>query len=319
LFSIRSEKKRIALLESRLRAISERSDLLDEARGIGLWEAIMPGADPAHPDAKWTWSAEFRRLCGYRTEAEYPNVMQSWSDRLHPDDAPRVFAAFGGHLGDKTSKTRYDTTYRLKMPDGSYRWFRATGGCRYVPDGSTARACGPLSDIHAQMVAEAALKDEAARTSAVIDALGAAVKALAEGNLTARIEDTAAETFAGLIANFNASMAHLQETTASIAANAQGVHSTAEDVTEAAGNLSQWTEEQSATLEETAASLDEITATVRKAAVDRPIPLKRAKGRGAATPITGGGRPPHAVSGPSLAAVSGKDPTSAHDENWSEV
>ena len=279
----------------------------------------MPGADPAHPDAKWTWSAEFRRLCGYRTEAEYPNVMQSWSDRLHPDDAPRVFAAFGGHLGDKTSKTRYDTTYRLKMPDGSYRWFRATGGCRYAPDGSTARACGSLSDIHAQMVAEAALKDEAARTSAVIDALGAAVKALAEGNLTARIEDTVAETFAGLIANFNASMAHLQETMASIAANAQGVHSTAEDVTEAAGNLSQWTEEQSATLEETAASLDEITATVRKAAVDRPIPLKRAKGRGAATPITGGGRPPHAVSGPSLAAVSGKDPTSAHDENWSEV
>jgi methyl-accepting chemotaxis protein len=266
LFSVRSAKKTIALLESRLRAVAERSDLLDEACGIGLWEAIMPGANPAHPDAKWTWSPEFRRLCGYSTEAEYPNVMQSWSDRLHPDDAQRVFAAFGGHLEDKTGKTRYDTTYRLKMPDGSYRWFRATGGCRYAPDGSTARACGSLSDIRAQTVAEAALKDEAARTSTVIDALGAAVKALSDGNLTARINDTVAERFAGLIADFNASMAHLQETMASLATNAEGVHTTAAEVTEASGNLSQRTEEQSATLEETAAALDQITATVRKTA-----------------------------------------------------
>jgi methyl-accepting chemotaxis protein len=178
LFSGGTAKKKITLLESRLQAISERSELLDEACGVGLWDAVMPNADPAHPEAKWTWSAEFRRLCGYRTEADYPNVMQSWSDRLHPDDAPRVFAAFGGHLQDKSGNTRYDATYRLKMPDGSYRWFRATGGCRYSADGATARACGSLSDIHAQTMAEAAIKDQGARTAAVADGLSAALKAL---------------------------------------------------------------------------------------------------------------------------------------------
>ena len=259
-------KKKMALLEARLRAVADRSNLLDEACGIGLWEAIMPNADPAHPEAKWTWSAEFRRLCGYRTEAEYPNVMQSWSDRLHPDDAPRVFAAFGGHLQDKTGATRYDVSYRLKMPDGGYRWFRATGGCRYSADGSMAQACGSLSDIHAQMIAEAAVKDETARTAAVIDGLSDALKALANGNLTARITDKFSGKFDVLTDNFNTSMIRLQETMASIAANAAGVHSTAAEVTQASDNLSQRTEQQAATLEETAAALDEITATVRKTA-----------------------------------------------------
>jgi methyl-accepting chemotaxis protein len=266
LFALGAAKKKIALLEAQLRAVSERADLLDEAGGIGLWEAIMPNADPTHPEAKWTWSAEFRRLCGYRTEAEYPNVMQSWSDRLHPDDAPRVFAIFGGHLQDKTGKTRYDATYRLKMPDGSYRWFRATGGCRYSPDGSMARACGSLSDVHAQTVAEASIKDEAARTSAVIDGLSGALKALADGNLTARITEQFSGTFGVLTENFNTSMVRLQDTMASIAANAQGVHSTAAEVTQASDNLSQRTEQQAATLEQTAAALDQITATVRKTA-----------------------------------------------------
>jgi methyl-accepting chemotaxis protein len=266
LFSGGTAKKKITLLESRLQAISERSELLDEACGVGLWDAVMPNADPAHPEAKWTWSAEFRRLCGYRTEADYPNVMQSWSDRLHPDDAPRVFAAFGGHLQDKSGNTRYDATYRLKMPDGSYRWFRATGGCRYSADGATARACGSLSDIHAQTMAEAAIKDQGARTAAVADGLSAALKALADGDLTARISEKFSDKFEVLAENFNASMVRLQDTMASIAANAEGVHSTAAEVTQASDNLSQRTEQQAATLEETAAALDEITATVRKTA-----------------------------------------------------
>ena len=266
LFSLGTTNKRIALLESQLRLVSERSDLLDEAGGIGLWDALMPNADAAHPDAKWTWSAEFRRLCGYRTEAEYPNVMQSWSDRLHPDDVPHVFAAFVAHLQDKTGKTHYDATYRLKMPDGGYRWFRATGGCRYAADGTTAMACGSLIDIHVQMMAEDALKEEGTRAAAVIDGLTGALKALADGNLTTRITDKFSDKFEVLAENFNASMIRLQDTMASIASNAEGVHSTAAEVTQASDNLSQRTEQQAATLEQTAAALDQITATVRKTA-----------------------------------------------------
>jgi methyl-accepting chemotaxis protein len=265
-FKFGGTSTKVAELEAQLRAIKERTDLLDEAGGIGLWEAVMPNADPAHPQAKWTWSQEFRRLCGYRSEADYPNVMKSWWDRLHPEDVDRVFAAFMGTLTDKTGNTRYDATYRLKMPDGSYRWFRATGGCRFSADGSMARACGSLIDIHAQTVAEAAVKEEAARVAAVINSVSEALKSLAEGDLTARIEDRFSEKFEVLAENFNVTIRRLEETIAAVAANASAVHTSAGEVTKASGSLSQRTEQQAASLEQTAAALDQITATVRKTA-----------------------------------------------------
>ena len=163
----------MALLETQLRSrLSERSDLLDEAAGIGLWEAVMPNADPAHPKATWTWSAEFRRLCGYRTEAEYPNVMQSWSDRLHPDDVQRVFTAFGSHLQDKTGATRYDVTLSAADAQWQLSLVPARPAAAVTSaDGSVARACGSLSDVHAQTVAETAVAEEAARTAAIIGGL----------------------------------------------------------------------------------------------------------------------------------------------------
>lgn len=119
--------------------------------GIGLWDAILHEGDAMHPKARWTWSSEFRRLCGYKTETEFPNVVQSWSERLHPDDAAATFAAFGS-----TCRTGvgYDVKYRLKVKDGSYRWFRATGGVVLDEKGRPRRACGSLVDIDELMKSE---------------------------------------------------------------------------------------------------------------------------------------------------------------------
>ncbi len=134
-----------------LRDKAEWLDVLDRHCGVGLWDAVLHEGDAAHPQSRWTWSAEFRRLCGFETEADFPNVMQSWSDRLHPEDLDPTFAAFGAAL---RSGGLYDTTYRLKLRDGSYRWFRATGGVVQDQRGVARRACGSLVDIHAMKQAE---------------------------------------------------------------------------------------------------------------------------------------------------------------------
>ena len=136
-----------------LRGKAEWLDVLDRHCGVGLWDAILHDGDAMHPKSRWTWSAEFRRLCGFTDEAEFPNVVQSWSDRLHPDDLEPTFAAFGTAL--KTGG-QYDTTYRLRMKDGSYRWFRATGGVIKDRRGIARRACGSLVDIHKRKQAEEA-------------------------------------------------------------------------------------------------------------------------------------------------------------------
>ena len=138
-----------------------RQDLINKAEwlgtlsthcGVGLWDVILYEGDAMHPKARWTWSAEFRRLCGYASEAEFPDVVRSWSDRLHPDDAAATFAAFGATC---QTGAGYDVTYRLKIRDGSWHWFRATGGVVLDDNRKPRRACGSLVSIDAAKRAEA--------------------------------------------------------------------------------------------------------------------------------------------------------------------
>ncbi|TCZ65300.1 methyl-accepting chemotaxis protein [Roseicella aquatilis] len=137
--------------DATLREQAEWLDVLSGHAGVGLWDAVLHEGDPMHPKARWTWSAEFRRLLGFSSEAEFPNVVQSWSDRLHPEDKERTFATFGSALA---SGSRYDVTYRVKTRDGSYRWFRATGGVVLDANRCPRRACGSLVDIHDARMAE---------------------------------------------------------------------------------------------------------------------------------------------------------------------
>jgi methyl-accepting chemotaxis protein len=129
--------------------------LLDRYAGVGLWDAVLYEGDPVHEKSQWRWSGEFRRLCGFHDESEFPNVVSSWADRLHPDDTPGTFAAFGACLADKTGQVGYDVTYRLRVKDGSYHWFRAVGGVARNAQGIAERACGSLIDIHSEMMAKA--------------------------------------------------------------------------------------------------------------------------------------------------------------------
>ena len=246
--------------------LRERSELLDEACGVGLWEAVLHHGEAMHAQSDWKWSPEFRRLIGYEQEAEFPNVVQSWSDRLHPDDVAPTFAAFTGHLADKTGRSRYDVTYRLKVRDGSFRWFRATGGCRHAADGTTVRACGSLTDVHKQKTAEAAVASEADADRGAIEALSRALSALANGDLTARIDQPLGPKAEALRADFNRAAGEIRQAMAQIALKQDAIRAGAGEITGAADDLSQRTEQQAASLEETAAALDEITATVKKTA-----------------------------------------------------
>ena len=139
----------------------ELMDILGNYCGVGLWDARLVNEDALHPESQWMWTNEFRRLLGFKNESDFPNVCRSWSDKLHPDDATRTFAAFNEALKKKSAKSLYDVTYRLKMADGRYRWFRATGGVVHDSNGKAIRACGSLVDIDDVTVAANAAKERA--------------------------------------------------------------------------------------------------------------------------------------------------------------
>ncbi|MCV0427622.1 MAG: PAS domain-containing protein [Roseibium sp.] len=133
---------------------NDRAVLLDAYSGVGLWDAVLSGGDPMALESKWQWSPEFRRLLGFEANdtTAFPDLVGSWADRLHPEDVDATFDAFGACLNDRSGNTGYDVAYRLKMKDGSYRWFRAIGGVARDATGVAERACGSLIDIHEQKI-----------------------------------------------------------------------------------------------------------------------------------------------------------------------
>jgi ABC-type transporter Mla subunit MlaD len=158
----------------------ELIEVLGNHCGVGLWDAILVNEDALHPNSRWTWTNEFRRLVGYRNESDFPNVCQSWSDKLHPDDSAPTFAAFNAALKKAGGRSGYDVTYRLKMADGKYRWFRATGGVVHDAAGKAIRACGSLVDINDMTVAGAASKQRATTRDTLTNAFDSEMTSLTE-------------------------------------------------------------------------------------------------------------------------------------------
>ena len=251
-------------LGEELSALRERVELLDTSCGVGLWQAVLHNADAFDSKSVWTWSPEFRRLLGYSSEADFPNVCQSWSDKLHPEDVAPTFAAFNAHLKDRSGATRYDVTYRLMTKLGGYRWFRATGGCRYSADGRTIRACGSLSDVHDQKSMSLNSAQSAAEDKATTAALGAGLKALANGDLAFRITEKFPVKYEALKVSFNESTDSLARALRTFREAAIEVNHGAGEIEEGNRNLSQRTELQASSLEETASSMDQMTSTVRQ-------------------------------------------------------
>jgi PAS domain S-box-containing protein len=111
--------------------------------------AVVAG-DPVNPKNAFWWSDQFRRLLGFETVAEFPDVLESWANKLHPDDAERTVKAFGAHIADRTGRVPYDVEYRLRCKDGAYRWFRARGQTKRLPDGTPLRVVGAITDLTLQ-------------------------------------------------------------------------------------------------------------------------------------------------------------------------
>ncbi len=141
--------------ELMLETLLVRFDLAREMLQDGLWDLEVVAGDPVNPKNAFWWSDQFRRLLGYDNVQEFPDVLDSWASKLHPDDAQRTVDAFTAHLTDRTGRTPYDLEYRLLCKDGEYRWFRARGQTKRAADGTALRVVGALSDLTLQKHEEA--------------------------------------------------------------------------------------------------------------------------------------------------------------------
>ena len=131
-----------------------RLDMVTEAFEVALWEMDVVAGDPVNPANVFRWSDEFRRMLGFTDEHDFPNVLESWSDRLHPEDKDKVLKLFADHMLDRTGQTKYNIEYRLMTKQGEYRWYKAAGSTLRKPDGTPIMVAGALTDIHVRKMME---------------------------------------------------------------------------------------------------------------------------------------------------------------------
>lgn len=143
LFDIHDKKMK----EQQLEDLVTRYDLINKALVEAPWDMTVAAGDVVNPNNEFWWSPQFRKTLGFKDETDFPNVMSSWSDRLHPEDAERVIQAFAAHLNDYTGKTPFDLNYRLQLKNGEYRWFHAGGETIRDAKGIPLRVAGTIHDI----------------------------------------------------------------------------------------------------------------------------------------------------------------------------
>jgi PAS domain S-box-containing protein len=131
-------------MEEALRRGNERFDLAVRGANEGLWDALVLPGVPWHSPATPVWySPRAKELLGFRDD-EFPNVLESWLTRLHPDDRERVLRAVAEHVEHRAP---YDVEYRLLTKSGVYRWFSARGLGIWNEAGEMVRMAGSLRDV----------------------------------------------------------------------------------------------------------------------------------------------------------------------------
>jgi PAS domain S-box-containing protein len=134
--------------------------LAEEAAAFGVWESDL--------ENNWTLlSAGAAALTGYpaeptrRTGAELQLL-------IHPDDRDAADRAVRESIASGES---FQCEFRVRMPDGSYRWRRNRGRVD-TGDGRSRRVVGAVTDIHDERLLLERLGEAAARMALAEDVAG---------------------------------------------------------------------------------------------------------------------------------------------------
>jgi len=146
----------IGVLSRQLRRVESGERALRESEE--RYALAMEGANEGH----WDWDARSDRLfispkmrtfAGLTPDHEI-TTRTEWLELavVHPDDLSRFRAATADHLEGRTP--RYECEYRLRQPDGSWRWVLSRGHCLRDSTGEPLRFIGSVIDTTAEKQAQ---------------------------------------------------------------------------------------------------------------------------------------------------------------------
>jgi PAS domain S-box-containing protein len=136
-----------ARAESALREREHRLRLALDASAAGSWTWDLR---TNHVD----WDEGFRRL--YGLTAHEPASSDNWLARVHEEDRPRLSGLRDEVL--HSTKSAWDSSFRIVMPDGTPRWIQSLGRAERDANGQVTRLIGLEMDITERRRAEEALQ-----------------------------------------------------------------------------------------------------------------------------------------------------------------
>jgi PAS domain S-box-containing protein len=146
----------IGVLSRQLRWVEAGERALHESEE--RYALAMEGANEGH----WDWdvatdrlflSPKMRAWAGLSSDREI-TTRTEWLARIviHPDDLPRFVEAPRAHFEGRTP--RYECEYRVRQPDGGWRWVLARGQCLRDSTGKPVRFIGSATDTTAEKRAQ---------------------------------------------------------------------------------------------------------------------------------------------------------------------
>jgi len=134
-------------IEGYLRESEERYHLAVSGTNDGIWDWDIR-TDETYFSPIWM------KILGYENY-NLPNLLSTWSARIHPEDLDRTFEAIKNHFRGETEI--YECTHRLKNAQGHYIWIEAKGKCLRDDQGNPYRMVGTITDISIKKEAEETL------------------------------------------------------------------------------------------------------------------------------------------------------------------
>lgn len=98
-----------------------RLEMINDLIQSGMWSMEFDGSKKL---AKVFWSQAFRRMLGFENQEDFPDTLEAWTGRIHPEDRERVTASFWNAV---EKNLVYDEEYRAYTKDNELQWFRDKG------------------------------------------------------------------------------------------------------------------------------------------------------------------------------------------------
>ncbi len=130
---------------------SRRQNAVEMMMLEGSWSMDLTRYAIDDPSSPMVFSEQFKKIMGYTAHsADFPDVMQSWITRIHPDDVPAASELMARQLSDPSGRVPFDMEYRMKHKDGHYVWVRASSFVVWSGDRKPLMAAGTILDISEQ-------------------------------------------------------------------------------------------------------------------------------------------------------------------------